>query len=127
MVPEIVLHFLDIAATNAYILHKELSSLGQQEAMPHKAFMEELTAQLCGVSQKAPNVTRRESYGHVPVPTASQTLDASKVASIGRKTCILCRTDFGKKQNTPWKCKECDVPLCLQPDRNCFAKWHLQL
>ncbi|XP_035241192.1 piggyBac transposable element-derived protein 4-like [Anguilla anguilla] len=124
---KLFLHFLDIAATNAYILHKELSSLGQQEAMPHKAFMEELTAQLCGVSQKAPNVTRRECYDHVPVPTASQTLDASKVASIGRKTCKLCRMDFGKKQNTPWKCKECDVPLCLQPDRNCFAKWHLQL
>ncbi|XP_064179982.1 activating transcription factor 7-interacting protein 1 isoform X1 [Anguilla rostrata] len=120
-------HFLDIAATNAYILHKELSSLGQQEAMTHKAFMEELSAQLCGVSQKAPDVKRRESYDHVPVRTGTQILGARMAASVGRKTCKLCRMNIGKKQNTPWKCKECDVPLCLQPDRNCFEKWHMQL
>ncbi|KAL0154474.1 hypothetical protein M9458_048737 [Cirrhinus mrigala] len=44
---KIFLHFLDIAATNAFILHKELHG-----NLSHSQFMEELIAELCGVSQK---------------------------------------------------------------------------
>lgn len=56
------LHFLDISATNAYILHKELM---KQDSMTQKAFMEELIAQLCGVTQKTP--VKKASVVHVPV------------------------------------------------------------
>ncbi|KAK0138817.1 PiggyBac transposable element-derived protein 4 [Merluccius polli] len=110
---KLFLHFLDIAATNAYILHKELTSLRQQETMTHKAFMEELTAQLCCVSHTA----KQPISDHVPVPA-----NISKVAS--RRTCILCRMDKGKTQTTPWKCKECGVSLCVTLKRNCFEEWH---
>ncbi|CAM4557326.1 unnamed protein product [Leuciscus chuanchicus] len=41
-------HFLDIATTNSYILHKELCLAQQTTPMTHKAFMEELTGELCG-------------------------------------------------------------------------------
>ncbi|XP_060757078.1 piggyBac transposable element-derived protein 4 isoform X1 [Neoarius graeffei] len=119
---KLFLHFLDIAATNAYILHKELTSLNQQETLTHKAFLEELISQLCGVSKKTP--AKQSASDHVPVPVAALNASIRKVASYGRKTCILCRMDRGKKQNTPWKCKECEVPLCLQLTRNCFEKWH---
>lgn len=113
-------HFLDIAATNAYLLHKELAVLGQREAMTHKAFQEELTAQLCGVSiQIAPT---RDTAEHVPVPCAT-TLTVGKEATAGRKVCKLCKMG-GKTMHSPWKCKACDVPLCLQLTRNCFEKWH---
>ncbi|KAL1247914.1 hypothetical protein QQF64_023290 [Cirrhinus molitorella] len=50
---KVFLHFLDIAATNAFILHKELYG-----NMNHSQFMEELIAELCGVSEKmAPKQT----------------------------------------------------------------------
>ncbi|KAJ8367236.1 hypothetical protein AAFF_G00323820 [Aldrovandia affinis] len=116
---KLFLHFLDIAAINAYLLHKELSSLGQREAMTHKAFQEALTAQLCGVSQKVPR--KRATYDHVPVPTGKQTVDVGKRATLGRKKCVLC------KMCTPWECEVCDMPLCLQLTRNCFATWHQRL
>uniref|UniRef100_A0A9J7X5K1 PiggyBac transposable element-derived protein domain-containing protein n=1 Tax=Cyprinus carpio carpio TaxID=630221 RepID=A0A9J7X5K1_CYPCA len=45
---KLFLHFLDIAATNAFIVHKELYG-----TMTHKEFMEELIAELCGVHYAA--------------------------------------------------------------------------
>ncbi|KAG7468535.1 hypothetical protein MATL_G00143720 [Megalops atlanticus] len=112
---KLFLHFLDIAATNAYILHKELV---QQDSMTHTAFMEELTAQLCGVPQKTP--AKKASGVHVPVSGAELVTDRRMKATAGRKTCVHCGMHRRKQTKTPWKCKACDVYLCLQPDRNCF-------
>uniref|UniRef100_A0A3B1IMT6 PiggyBac transposable element-derived protein 4-like n=1 Tax=Astyanax mexicanus TaxID=7994 RepID=A0A3B1IMT6_ASTMX len=111
-------YFLDIAATNSYILHKELN----QDSRTYKAFMEELTTQLCGVPQKT--IVKKASGVHVPVPGTEIVLDRRMRASDGRKTCVYCRKYRGTQTKTPWKCKECDVYLCLQPDRNCFYAWH---
>ncbi|XP_066514256.1 piggyBac transposable element-derived protein 4-like [Hoplias malabaricus] len=116
---KLFLHFLDIAATNAYILHKELL---KQDSMTHKAFMEELAAQLCVVTQKSP--VKKSGGVHMPVPGADMVTDKSLKASIGRRTCTHCRVRRGKTIKTPWKCEKCDVFLCLQPDRNCFKDWH---
>uniref|UniRef100_A0A3B5PQW1 PiggyBac transposable element-derived protein domain-containing protein n=1 Tax=Xiphophorus maculatus TaxID=8083 RepID=A0A3B5PQW1_XIPMA len=48
----LLLHFLDIATTNAVILHREISSTKQEEVMTHKDFMVELMCQLCGISKQ---------------------------------------------------------------------------
>ncbi|XP_048013474.1 piggyBac transposable element-derived protein 4-like [Megalobrama amblycephala] len=114
---KVFLHFLDIAATNAFILHTELHG-----NMTHKEFMEQLTAELCGVSQKAS--PKQTSSDHVPVPGAELTSDVRNIATVGRRICAHCKTVRGKKQQTPWKCQACDVQLCLQLNRNCFQEWH---
>ncbi|CAM4735286.1 unnamed protein product [Leuciscus chuanchicus] len=114
---KVFLHFLDVAATNAFILHKELHG-----NMTHKAFMEELVAGLCGVSEKAD--PEQTSNDHVPVPGAELTSDVRNIATVGRRICVHCKAVRGKKQQTPWKCKACDVNLCLQLNRNCFQEWH---
>lgn len=63
---KLFLHFLYIAATNAYIFHKELM---QQDSKTHKAFIEEFIAQLCSVRQKIQKTpTKKDSGVHVPVP-----------------------------------------------------------
>ncbi|XP_048014555.1 piggyBac transposable element-derived protein 4-like [Megalobrama amblycephala] len=117
---KVFLHFLDIAATNAFLLHKELHG-----NMTHKEFMEQLTAELCGVSQK--EALKQTSIDHVPVPGAELTSDVRKIATTGRRICAHCKAVFGKKQQTPWKCQACDVHLCLQLNRNCFQEWHKDL
>ncbi|KAI2661035.1 PiggyBac transposable element-derived protein 4 [Labeo rohita] len=43
-----VLHFLDITATNAFTVHKELYG-----NLSHKEFMEQLITELCGISQSS--------------------------------------------------------------------------
>ncbi|XP_058623214.1 piggyBac transposable element-derived protein 4-like [Onychostoma macrolepis] len=110
---KLFLHFLDIASTNAFIVHKEIYG-----TMTHKEFMEELIAELCGVSQKI--TPKRTSVDHVPVPGAEQASDATA----GRRTCVLCKAKHDKRQDTPWKCQACDVHLCVQLKRNCFLEWH---
>ncbi|XP_062394122.1 piggyBac transposable element-derived protein 4-like [Sardina pilchardus] len=118
---KLFLYFLDIAAMNAYTLHKEMMAQRQKTTLTHKAFMEELTAQLCGVSSKVS--LKREGCEHVPVPVAAPRPDASKRAASAHMACLMCKID-NRKQSTPWKCKVCDVALCLKMDRNCFEKWH---
>ncbi|XP_052453867.1 piggyBac transposable element-derived protein 4-like isoform X35 [Carassius gibelio] len=117
---KVFLHFLDIAANNAFILHKELHG-----NMTHKEFMEELIAELCGVSQKA--APKQSSTEHVPIPGAELTSDVRRNATVGRRICVHCKAVHGKRSQTPWKCQACDVHLCLQLDRNCFLEWHKSL
>ncbi|XP_018534152.1 piggyBac transposable element-derived protein 4 [Lates calcarifer] len=114
-------HFLDIAATNAYILYKELCKEKGQTAVTHRGFLEELTAQLCGVTVTVSPAKAPEQ--HLPVAISEQA-ETSKRASYGRRGCVLCRNSAQKKQATPWKCQVCDVALCLIADRNCFQEWH---
>ncbi|XP_052453883.1 piggyBac transposable element-derived protein 4 [Carassius gibelio] len=114
---KVFLHFLDIASTNAFLLHKEL--IGN---MTRKEFMEELIAELCGVSKKAE--PKQSNTEHVPIPGAELTSDLIRNATVGRRNCIHCKTVHGKRLQTPWKCQACDVYLCLQLKRNCFQEWH---
>ncbi|XP_046692058.1 piggyBac transposable element-derived protein 3-like isoform X1 [Silurus meridionalis] len=114
---KIFLHFLDIAATNSFIVHKELYG-----DVSHKEFMEQLIAELCSVTQKV--VPKRTNADHVPVPASELSSDVRNVATAGRKSCVHCKTLHGKHHKTPWKCLACDVYLCLQLNRNCFQEWH---
>ena len=111
---KLFLHFLDIAATNAHLLHKELMQSMQKDSMTHKAFLEELTAQLCDVTMKTEKA---------PVKNASNTHKPLCGPRAYRKVCAYCRTQ-GKQVKTPWMCKVCDVHLCLLPERNCYDAWH---
>ncbi|XP_023253243.1 piggyBac transposable element-derived protein 4-like [Seriola lalandi dorsalis] len=136
-------HFIDIAATNSYILHKELSRMNQKQPMTHLKFMETLTAELCGYmldmtpvppSRKATPGTPSEcvllstlDWPSTPDKVVIQTctpvaikpdVDKSKKATDGRLSCVHC------KKKTAWKCRNCGVSLCVIVDRNCFADWH---
>ncbi|CAM4510701.1 unnamed protein product [Leuciscus chuanchicus] len=81
---KIFLHFLDIASTNSFIVHKELHG-----NLSHKEFMEQLITELCGVSQKT--APKRTNSDHVPVPGAELTSDDRDVATVGRRSCVHCK------------------------------------
>ena len=117
----VLLHFLDIATTNAFILHCEMSSVKQVQHMTHKDFMVELVCQLCGIDKTGVPQSRRAD--HVPVPIYPDT-DSGQKATKGRLRCHRCQQVNNRRRDTPWKCQACDVPLCLVLDRNCFVDWH---
>lgn len=119
---------MDISATNTYIVHKK-----NTEGMTHKDFRQCLANELLERSElqlnpnPSPGCPPRSSVcaEHCPVPLTSDHLaKKSSKATFGRKNCKRCSILFKKEQKTPWKSRACDIPLCLQPDRNCFEKWH---
>ncbi|KAL6459322.1 hypothetical protein MHYP_G00327940 [Metynnis hypsauchen] len=114
-------HFVDIAATNSYILHTELCRAKRESPMTHKQFVEELTAQLCGTTLEVS--AKKQRSAHVPVAIAPQA-QASRKATYGRRSCVRCRKQDKRIVLTPWKCQECNVALCVILDRNCFQEWH---
>lgn len=76
-------HFIDIAVTNSYLLHKQLCNSKEEQPMTHQAFQEQLTAELCGVSLQP----ARESYQHLPVAISGTV--GSKKATQERRKCSL--------------------------------------
>ncbi|XP_062394120.1 piggyBac transposable element-derived protein 4-like isoform X1 [Sardina pilchardus] len=116
-------HFLDMAARNACIIYNELVTQRQQTPLSYKAFLKELTVQLCEVSNKRTH-HKQVSSDHVPVPVVEPRPDGKPHPTHGRQICALGRKSRGKRHHTAWKCKGCGVPLCLKLDRNCFEEWH---
>nr|XP_046231957.1 piggyBac transposable element-derived protein 4-like [Scatophagus argus] len=117
----ILLHFLDIAATNAFILHREISSVKKVRPMAHKDFMVELVRELCCMDKQGVPQSRRAD--HIPVAIVTGA-DVGQKATQGRLKCKRCLQVDSRRCDTPWKCQACDVPLCLVVDRNCFLEWH---
>lgn len=112
-------HFVDIAVTNSFIIHKERANQLQERPMTRQAFQEKLSAQLLGVTVATSKPKTAPAQNHFPVPTANPDgLEKEQKATVGRRKCALC------KRSTPWRCEGCNVGLCLQLDRNCFRDFH---
>uniref|UniRef100_A0A3B3Y6R7 PiggyBac transposable element-derived protein domain-containing protein n=1 Tax=Poecilia mexicana TaxID=48701 RepID=A0A3B3Y6R7_9TELE len=109
-------HFLDIAVTNSFILHKELCASRHQKPKTRQQFQEEVAASLLGVSLHSMS-EHHPSEDHFPVAT-SQKQEKAQRASMGRRQCTVC------KRSTPWQCEVCRVGLCVQLERNCFRAFH---
>ncbi|XP_036379604.1 uncharacterized protein LOC118774371 isoform X2 [Megalops cyprinoides] len=114
-------HFLDIAALNSYLLYKEHCQQKGFRPASHLCFREQLTRELLGVAKEAVPVTPKTN--HIPLPTSTDEKGTSKKTEPRRKYCEVCK-QAGKRMKTPWQCKICNVALCLQTDRNCWATWH---
>ncbi|XP_007548905.1 piggyBac transposable element-derived protein 4-like [Poecilia formosa] len=113
----VFMHLIDIASTNAYILHRHLSTTKGEQPMSHKDFIVVIASQLCGVDMTG--MPKNRATDHTPVP-----INAEQKANKARRQCRHCLQVDRLRKDTSWKCKRCDVPLCLLLDRNCFEKWH---
>ncbi|CAJ1063460.1 piggyBac transposable element-derived protein 4-like isoform X6 [Xyrichtys novacula] len=64
-------HLVDTAATNSYILHKEISVTQKRKLMTHQAFQEKLCAELLGVPlNPPPKPPPPPTQGCFPAPPA---------------------------------------------------------
>ncbi|KAM3623107.1 uncharacterized protein V6R79_007048 [Siganus canaliculatus] len=114
-------HFLDIAATNSYILHRQLCASSRRQPLSHQAFHELLSAQLCGVSLIPSELQPdREKRHRTPVAIATG-FPRSMRASLGRRKCQICG------RSTPFQCCVCKVSLCVILDRNCHDDFHNEI
>lgn len=122
----IFFHFLDVTVVNAYILYKEKDL---KPALNSKEFRLRLVDELVGhklpnskgrkrqiaeISSSKPQISiekRHSQSSHMPQQIASS------------RRCAHCSTKKDQKRSS-WICSTCSVPLCLLPNRNCFALYH---
>ena len=86
-----------------------------------RAFREELVRQLSCIDEheEVPvyihNRTAPPHASHMPQHTGDV-----------RRNCKVCYVTTKKEVKSSWKCcdPQCSVHLCLNRDRNCFARWH---
>ncbi|KAM9451078.1 piggyBac transposable element-derived protein 4-like [Clarias gariepinus] len=125
------LNFIEIAVINSYILHKELALEKQGKPLTQKHFREVLCQELAALCSKdsATFKTPKNNLSPLPQPHEERKpqgcfpvrmyLDSSKMKSQWKKTCMHCHSG-----ETVFKCRSCDVPLCITMDRMCFTDWH---
>ena len=119
-------HFIDVATVNSFIIYK--ANGGE---LSQKFFRKRLTRELVQSNLQPEIISPRVCLpprstvraDHCPVPLLTDVQKSSK-ASLGRKNCKLCYIREKKQQRTPWQYSKCQIPLCLQLDRNCFQQWH---
>ncbi|KAJ0050803.1 hypothetical protein NL108_006161 [Boleophthalmus pectinirostris] len=110
-------HYVDIAVVNAFILYKENCTSKGEIPMAQKAFRETLVLELAKAGAIKPQqddesqVERHHRLVHI-IPSGDKTQ--------GRLKCRKCHS------KTPVKCFTCDVPLCFQPQRDCYNDWHTE-
>lgn len=118
----VLLHFLEIETRKAFILHREAISAMQVLPMAHKEFVAELVCQ-----HGDRHSSQQKSWEDcVPIVTDN---DAVQKGTKGKRLFIHRLEVDSKRSDTPRKYQDCDVPLCLVVDRNCFCRgillWHL--
>ncbi|KAK5851574.1 hypothetical protein PBY51_023119 [Eleginops maclovinus] len=79
-------HFLDITTTNSFILYKEVCLSQQKKPMTHRAFIVELSAELC--DNPVHTAPARAPAARLPVSIADvQAVSSSQRATTGRRRC----------------------------------------
>ena len=78
------LHFVDIAATNSFIIHKELAQERSTVPKEHRAFLMELVTGLCGVEATA--VPRQRFFNHLPMAIC----ESINPPNNGKRCCVVC-------------------------------------
>ena len=117
---------LDVAITNAFILHKHYSNSPQTSL---KDFRVQLATELIGdyCSRKRPgrqgSQQRSLPLRHFPIKLPSDVPDKRK---LGR--CTRC-SKAHQRSDTQWYCQECGVWLCHSgvSTSDCFLQWHKNL
>lgn len=121
-------HSIDIMVVNSYIILKEYMKDKVNESSVHGVsacfgqlkYCESLAMSLMGL-----DLNRQLEPS--PKPSVDQCLS---MISENRRDCICCNGEaslLGQKvpsTKTHNYCSKCEVPLCLQRERNCFLKWH---
>ena len=118
---------LDVAITNAYILHSRFDA--PSDILDHKSFRMLLAEQLIGnyKSRKRPGRPRKRPH---PTNTCTTTLTHLPTHS-SSKRCVYCQTKRTppRRKETVWICNACDghPSLCLTgrgDSSDCFRLWH---
>ncbi|XP_035391616.1 piggyBac transposable element-derived protein 4-like isoform X1 [Electrophorus electricus] len=123
---KLFLHFIDIAVVNSFIIHKEMVLARHQKPLTQKRFREVLCMELAGGGQpqeslQVPIQTKgpeQMQNGCLPVPVCKLSTEPHLKASQGRRKCVHC------KMKTMFRCRSCNVSLCMVVDRLCFTEWH---
>ncbi|XP_049445610.1 piggyBac transposable element-derived protein 4-like [Epinephelus fuscoguttatus] len=115
-------HFVDVAAVNSYLLHKELFKVRQDptqtKPFTHKKFREVLAKQMLEFADGS------EATPPPTSPTTCMPVFFDNRETRARKHCKRCLNAGTPRVKTAVYCRRCLVPLCLTSKKNCFQLWH---
>lgn len=112
-------HLFDLSVVNAYILYHENGG-----KLTHEQFRVELARQLIS-SVELPSTASPTALSPTSRLTDRHFMEKIPLTSTGRKVqsqCHVCCWKKGRKRvTTTYRCKQCNVPLCVVP---CFELYH---
>ncbi|XP_041858737.1 piggyBac transposable element-derived protein 4-like [Melanotaenia boesemani] len=115
-------HFVDIAAINSYLLHKELFQFRQEsnliKPLTNKTFREQLVKEMLEFAESSSDILQ-PLFPNTCMPAF---YDSEETRA--RKHCKRCLKAGIPRVKTAVYCRKCLVPLCLSSKKNCFQMWH---
>lgn len=124
-----LMHFMDLALANSWLLYRRDN---QENGTPRKSIMKFLEFRMvvaqvflskCDVLHAGAHVTEEEiENGHLPPPGKKSRVTPIPHISV-RFSPMRCRAQ-GCTGKSRVRCMTCNVHLCLQSERNCFAAFH---
>ncbi|XP_048041390.1 piggyBac transposable element-derived protein 3-like isoform X1 [Megalobrama amblycephala] len=136
-----LMHFMDLALANSWLLYRRDN---QENGTPRKSIMKFLEFRMvvaqvflskCDVLHEGAHVREEENEnGHLPppgkksrvapIPHISVRSSAAHLPEmVALKNPMRCRAQ-GCTGKSRVRCMTCNVHLCLQSERNCFAAFH---
>jgi len=114
---------VDTAIVNAYIIYNEQ---GNKDNLTLKTFRLAVVDSLVGkfIESKKGRHPKPKRNSHCKVSVNKRQSKSKHMPQYGkRRRCTYCSTKENE-QRTNWMYTLCQVPLCLNYSKNCFANYH---
>ena len=117
-------HLIEVAVVNSYILYKLSDQSGRY--LTQKEYITELARELVERGGHLQSTSQSQLCVESPIRLTDRhfpsKIEDRTTGKPHQKDCCVCskRQTFGRKTTT-YKCKQCDVPLCVVP---CFELYH---
>ena len=128
-----ILHFIDMAAVNAWILHRRSHGEHRMKFLEFKYALAKQMLSWCDISDGSESSSESEEQGGKPPKRARvPPLPSPRLVATGkhlprahvRKEFRRCR-NAGCSMKTGTECRTCGIFLCCRPERDCFYEFHV--
>ena len=128
-----MLHFIDMAAVNAWILHRRSHGEQRMKFLEFKYALAKQMLSWCDISDGSGSSSDSEDQGRQPPKRARvPPIPSPRLVATGkhlprahvRKEFRRCR-NAGCSMKTGTECRTCGIFLCCRPERDCFYEFHV--
>ena len=128
-----MLHFIDMAAVNAWILHRRSHGERRMKFLEFKYALAKQMLSWCSISDESGSSSDSEEQCHQPPKRARvPPIPSPRLVATGkhlprahvRKEFRRCR-NAGCSMKTGTECRTCGIFLCCRPERDCFYEFHV--
>lgn len=117
---------MDIACVNALIVYQQCCNSKICLLDFKKSVADSMTRKFSSRKRSFPFVRPNRLSSLLRPRNSPASIDHMPIFKEKRRRCCLCARLDAESKKTSIECSTCEVPLCLQKERNCFLRYHTE-